>query len=61
MLTPDGPKIDKGLLSKKADELDKKIKELTIMRNDLRHAAHQAILSALSFYVFLNLQGNVKW
>jgi DNA-binding transcriptional MerR regulator len=31
--------IDRDLLSAKADELDKKIKELTSMRDGLRHAA----------------------
>jgi len=31
--------IDRTLLSAKADELDKKIKELTSMRDGLRHAA----------------------
>lgn len=39
MFTPDGPEINRALLLAKADELDKKIKELTSMRNGLRHAA----------------------
>lgn len=39
MFTPKGACIDRGLLLQKADELDKKIKELTIMRNGLTHAA----------------------
>ena len=39
MFTPDGPDIDRALLLAKADELDRKIKELTAMRNGLRHAA----------------------
>ena len=39
IFTPEGPKINRKLLSTKADELDKKIKELTAMRNGLRHAA----------------------
>ncbi len=39
MFTPQGAKIDRTLLSAKADELDKKIKELTSMRDGLRHAA----------------------
>lgn len=39
MFTPDGPHIDRALLATKADELDKKIKELTAMRDGLRHAA----------------------
>ena len=39
MFTPAGPDINRDLLLAKADELDKKIKELTAMRNGLRHAA----------------------
>jgi len=39
MFTPDGPSIDRELLTAKADELDRKIKRLTTMRNGLRHAA----------------------
>ena len=39
MFTPDGPDIDRALLLSKADELDRKIRELTAMRNGLRHAA----------------------
>jgi DNA-binding transcriptional MerR regulator len=39
MFTPEGPEIDRALLLAKADELDKKIKELTAMRDGLRHAA----------------------
>lgn len=39
MFTPEGPEINRALLSAKADDLDKKIKELTSMRNGLRHAA----------------------
>lgn len=39
MFTPEGPEIDRTLLLAKADELDKKIQELTAMRNGLRHAA----------------------
>ena len=33
------PRIDKKLLAAKADELDAKIRELTTMRDGLRHAA----------------------
>jgi DNA-binding transcriptional MerR regulator len=33
------PKIDRGILATKADELDKTIKRLIAMRNGLRHAA----------------------
>lgn len=39
MFTPAGAKIDRALLLAKADELDKKIRELTAMRDRLRHAA----------------------
>jgi len=39
MFTPEGVEINIALLSAKADELDKKIKELTSMRDGLRHAA----------------------
>lgn len=39
MFTPEGPEIDRALLLAKADELDRKIRELTAMRDGLRHAA----------------------
>ncbi len=39
MFTPEGPDINRTLLLAKADELDTKIKELTSMRDGLRHAA----------------------
>lgn len=39
MFTPQGPKINRALLLTKADELDSKIKELTAMRDGLRHTA----------------------
>ena len=39
MFTPEGPDINRELLTAKADELDKKIKELTAMSQGLRHAA----------------------
>jgi DNA-binding transcriptional MerR regulator len=39
MFTPQAPEINRALLSAKADELDRKIKELTAMRDGLRHAA----------------------
>jgi DNA-binding transcriptional MerR regulator len=40
MFAPDGrPRIDRQLLAAKADELDAKIRELTAMREGLRHAA----------------------
>lgn len=39
MVTSEGAAIDRAFLSAKADELDKKIKDLTAMRDGLRHAA----------------------
>jgi DNA-binding transcriptional MerR regulator len=40
MFAPDGrPRIDRQMLVAKADELDKTIRELTAMRDGLRHAA----------------------
>ena len=35
----EGPEINRSLLLDKADELDRKIRELTAMRDGLRHAA----------------------
>jgi DNA-binding transcriptional MerR regulator len=39
MFTPDGPVINRVLLTEKANALDQKIKELTAMRDGLMHAA----------------------
>jgi DNA-binding transcriptional MerR regulator len=39
MFTPEGPRIDRQLLVAKADELDRTIHELSVMRDGLRHAA----------------------
>lgn len=39
MFTPEGPDINRALLSAKAEELDRKIQELTAMRDGLRHTA----------------------
>jgi DNA-binding transcriptional MerR regulator len=40
MFAPDGrPRIDRGMLRSKADELDRTIRKLTDMRDGLRHAA----------------------
>lgn len=40
MFSPDGrPQIDRALLVAKAEELDKTIRQLTAMRDGLRHAA----------------------
>lgn len=55
MFTPDGPEIDRALLLAKADELDKKIKALTAMRNGLRHAAECSAASHFECPKFLRL------
>ena len=40
MFAPDGrPRIERGMLAAKADELDATIRRLTTMRDGLRHAA----------------------
>ena len=40
MFAPDGkPRIDRRMLAAKADELDQTIRELSTIRNGLRHAA----------------------
>jgi DNA-binding transcriptional MerR regulator len=39
MFTPDTAQIDRGLLSAKADQLDRTIKQLIALRDGLRHAA----------------------
>ncbi|MFV2171809.1 helix-turn-helix domain-containing protein [Actinomadura sp. LOL_016] len=40
MFAPDGrPDIDRRMLTAKADELDRKIDELNVLRDSLRHAA----------------------
>jgi len=39
MMSPDGPRIDRKRLTEKADELDEKIRQLTVMRDGLRHAS----------------------
>jgi DNA-binding transcriptional MerR regulator len=40
MFAPDGsPRLDRALLTSKADELDATIRRLTVMRDGLRHAA----------------------
>ncbi|MBE1535044.1 helix-turn-helix domain-containing protein [Actinomadura algeriensis] len=40
MFGPDGrPDIDRAMLAAKADELDRKIAELDVLRDSLRHAA----------------------
>jgi DNA-binding transcriptional MerR regulator len=39
LLAPGRPRFDRRMLASKADELDRKIRELTAMRDGLRHAA----------------------
>ncbi|MGF7237367.1 MAG: helix-turn-helix domain-containing protein [Frankia sp.] len=40
MFAPDGqPRIDRQILAAKAEELDRKIRELAVLRDSLRHAA----------------------
>ncbi|MGI5424016.1 helix-turn-helix domain-containing protein [Streptomyces sp. CA-179760] len=40
MFAPDGPpRIDRGMLADKAEELDRRISELGVLRDSLRHAA----------------------
>ncbi|WP_030147160.1 MULTISPECIES: helix-turn-helix domain-containing protein [unclassified Streptomyces] len=40
MFTPDGqPRIDRRMLTDRADELDRRIGELVVLRDSLRHAA----------------------
>ncbi|MET9812228.1 MULTISPECIES: helix-turn-helix domain-containing protein [unclassified Streptomyces] len=40
MFAPDGqPRIDRRMLSAKADELERRIRELGVLRDSLRHAA----------------------
>jgi DNA-binding transcriptional MerR regulator len=39
LLAPGRPQFDRRMLASKADELDQRIRELTAMRDGLRHAA----------------------
>lgn len=55
MLTSEGPKIDRDLLLDKADELDNKIKELSAIRDNLRHTAACAAPNHLECSTFLRL------
>ncbi|MEP3246463.1 MAG: helix-turn-helix domain-containing protein [Sneathiella sp.] len=55
MLTPDSSNIDRSLLTQKADELDRNIKELTAMRDGLRHAAKCSAPSHLECPTFRRL------
>ncbi|MES1938836.1 MerR family transcriptional regulator [Salinisphaera sp. T5B8] len=51
------PKIDRQALSDKADELDRRIRELTAMRDGLRHAAVCSAPSHLECSTFRRLMG----
>jgi len=53
MFTPDGPKIDRGKLLEKADELEQKINDLSAMRDGLRHAAACPEANQLDCPIFL--------
>lgn len=55
MLTPDAAHIDRDQLLAKADELDRTIKQLTSMRDGLRHAAVCAAPSHLECPTFQRL------
>lgn len=55
MLLPQGIQIDRGLLSTKADEFDKKIVEMTAIRDGLRHAAACKAPSHMECPKFLRL------
>jgi len=58
MFAPDGkPDIDRGLLLRKADELDRNIRQLTAMRDGLRHAAVCKAPSHMECPKFLRLLG----
>ena len=39
LFAPDRPRFDRQMLDAKADELDRRIRELRVMRDGLRHAA----------------------
>ena len=39
LIAPGRPRFDRRMLASKADELDQRIRDLTTMRNGLRHAA----------------------
>ena len=58
MLGDSGPlEIDRQALSDKADELDRRIRELTAMRDGLRHAAVCSAPSHLECSTFRRLMG----
>lgn len=56
MFTADGrPNIDRQQLARKADEIDRTIRELTAMRDGLRHAANCTARSHLECPTFQRL------
>lgn len=63
MLLPDGFEINRAQLLVKAEELDKRIAEMTAMRDGLRHAAVCSAPSHLecpTFMRYVNLAGK-RW
>lgn len=63
MLLPQGLQVDRILLLSKADDLDKKISEMTAMRDGLRHAAAckaESHLECQKFRRLLNIAGK-RW
>lgn len=63
MLTPSGADINRAMLRDKAKELDKKIKQLTALKNGLEHAAACKAASHFecpSFLRLLKIAGKVK-
>ncbi|MBC6445794.1 helix-turn-helix domain-containing protein [Actinokineospora xionganensis] len=62
MFASDGtPRIDRGLLTTKADELDATITSLTALRDSLRHAAACPAPSHLACPTFRRLLAKVTW
>jgi DNA-binding transcriptional MerR regulator len=56
MFAPDGkPQIDRQLLTRKADELDRTIRKLNAMRDGLRHAAQCPAASHMECPTFVRL------
>ncbi|WP_082930781.1 helix-turn-helix domain-containing protein [Shewanella woodyi] len=55
MFTAEGPDINRKLLLAKADELDRKIEELTTMSKGLRHAAACKVPNQLDCPKFLRI------
>jgi len=56
MFASDGkPRIDRQMLAAKADEIDKKVRELTAMRDGLRHAVACKAPSHMECPTFLRL------